>query len=113
VGGRRLPACTPVVLDNVETLYIAVAAGFERAALPLFVRRELKGDLDCGLPCRGFARLKCDSCVERHLVAFACKALGIQSQPGVPCVASTSTTQYSMVLARLIGSIFLRHASVE
>jgi hypothetical protein len=32
-----------VVRDNVETLYAAVAAGFEGAALPPFVRRELDG----------------------------------------------------------------------
>ncbi len=32
-----------VVRDNVETLYAAVAAGFEGAALPQFVRRELEG----------------------------------------------------------------------
>ena len=29
------------------------------------------------LLCRGFARLKCDSCSEQHLVAFACKRRGI------------------------------------
>ena len=66
-----------VVRDNVETLYAAVAAGFEGAALPPFVRRELEGYLDCGLLCRGFARLKCESCSEQHLVAFACKGRGI------------------------------------
>jgi hypothetical protein len=32
-----------VVRDNVETLYAAVAGGFEGAALPPFVRRELEG----------------------------------------------------------------------
>jgi Transposase zinc-binding domain len=66
-----------VVRDNVETLYAAVAAGFEGAALPPFVRREVEGYLDCGLLCRGFARLKCESCTEQHLVAFACKGRGI------------------------------------
>jgi hypothetical protein len=60
----------------VETLYPAVAAGFEGGALPPFVRRELEGYLDCGLLCRGFARLKCESCSEQHLVAFACKGRG-------------------------------------
>jgi hypothetical protein len=66
-----------VVRDNVETLYAAVAAGFEGAALPPFVRRELEGYLDCGLLCRGFARLECEACAEQHLVAFACKGRGI------------------------------------
>jgi hypothetical protein len=66
-----------VVGDNLETLYAAAAAGFDGAALPPFVRRELEGYLDCGLLCRGFARLKCESCAEQHLVAFACKGRGI------------------------------------
>ena len=44
--------------------------GFEGAALPPFVRRELEGYLDCGLLCRGFARLKCESCAEQHLVGL-------------------------------------------
>jgi len=77
---RRRPETTTlyaVVRDNVETLYAAVAAGFDGAALPPFVRRELEGYLGCGLLCRGFARLKCDSCAEQHLVAFACKGRGI------------------------------------
>jgi hypothetical protein len=65
-----------VVRDNVETLYAAVASGFEGAALPPFVRREFDGYLDCGLLCRGFARLKCVACAEQHLVAFSCKGRG-------------------------------------
>jgi hypothetical protein len=65
-----------VVRDNVETLYAAVAAGFEGAALSPFVRREFDGYLDCGLLCRGFARMKCDACAEQHLVAFSCKGRG-------------------------------------
>jgi hypothetical protein len=65
------------VRDNIETLHAAVASGFEGAALPPFVRRELEGYLDCGLLCRGFARLKCESCAEQYLVAFACKGRGI------------------------------------
>jgi len=65
-----------VVRDNVETLYAAVAAGFEGVSLPPFVRREFDSYLDCGLLCRGFARLKCVACAEQHLVAFSCKGRG-------------------------------------
>jgi hypothetical protein len=65
-----------VVRDNIETLYAAVAAAFEGAAQPRFVRREFDAYLDCGLLCRGFARMKCDACVEQHLVAFSCKGRG-------------------------------------
>lgn len=76
---RRRPETTTlyaVVRDNIETLYAAVAAGFDGAALPPFVRREFDGYLGCGLLCRGFARMKCDACVEQHLVAFSCKGRG-------------------------------------
>ncbi|HVW25470.1 MAG TPA: transposase zinc-binding domain-containing protein, partial [Polyangiaceae bacterium] len=40
------------------------------------MRREFDGYLDCGLLCRGFARMKCAACVEQHLVAFSCKGRG-------------------------------------
>jgi hypothetical protein len=59
--------------DNLETLYGAVDEGAVTIALPAFVKKELEGYLDCGVLCRGFARLKCESCGERRLVAFSCK----------------------------------------
>jgi hypothetical protein len=37
------------------------------------VRDEFERYLDCGLLCRGFARLECEQCHEQHLVAFSCK----------------------------------------
>jgi hypothetical protein len=39
-------------------------------------KKELEAYLDCGLLCRGFARLRCESCGESRLVAFACKGRG-------------------------------------
>jgi hypothetical protein len=54
------------VRDNLETLYAAVSAGFDGAALPPFVRREFEAYLDCGLLCRGFVRMKCEACAEQH-----------------------------------------------
>ena len=76
---RRRPEGTTlyrIVQDNLETLYGAVDDGAVKVALPRFVRKELEGYLDCGLLCRGFARLRCDSCAETRLVAFACKGRG-------------------------------------
>ena len=76
---RRRPETTTlyaVVRDNLETLYGAVDDGALGVALPSFVRTELEGYLACGLLCRGFARLKCESCSESRLVAFACKGRG-------------------------------------
>jgi hypothetical protein len=65
-----------VVRENLDTLYGAVDDGVLPIALPPFVRRELDGYLNCGLLCRGFARLKCETCNECRLVAFSCKGRG-------------------------------------
>jgi len=65
-----------VVRDNLATLYAAVDEGALSITLPAFVRKELDGYLDCGLLCRGFARLKCEHCNESRLVAFSCKGRG-------------------------------------
>ncbi len=65
-----------VVRDNLATLYAAVDEGALSITLPAFVRKELDGFLDCGLLCRGFARLKCEHCNESRLVAFSCKGRG-------------------------------------
>jgi len=76
---RRRPETTTlyaVVRDNLETLYGAVDDGALGVALPAFVRAELEGYLECGQLCRGFARLKCESCSESRLVAFSCKGRG-------------------------------------
>jgi hypothetical protein len=59
-----------VVRDNVESLYAAVAAGFDGAALPPFVRREFDGYLACGsgsrrAPAPDFAVTSCWSARER------------------------------------------------
>jgi hypothetical protein len=50
--------------------------GAVKLSLPRFVKKELEGYLDCGLPCRGFARLRCDARAETRLVAFSCKGRG-------------------------------------
>jgi len=44
--------------------------------IPRHAREELLAYLDCGLLCRGFARLKCRACPETRLVAFSCKGRG-------------------------------------
>jgi hypothetical protein len=64
---RRRPEETTlyqVVQDNLATLYGAVDDGALAIALPRFVKKEREGYLDCGLLCRGFARLRCDGCEE-------------------------------------------------
>jgi hypothetical protein len=46
-----------VVRDNVETLYGAIDDGAIAIRLPQHAKKELEAYLDCGLLCRGFARL--------------------------------------------------------
>ena len=76
---RRRPEETTlyrVVQDNLETLYEAVEEGAVALSLPQFVKSELEGYLECGMLCRGFARLRCGECAETRLVAFSCKGRG-------------------------------------
>jgi hypothetical protein len=44
--------------------------------IPKHARKELEAYLDCGLLCRGFARLRCEDCGQSRLVAFSCKGRG-------------------------------------
>jgi hypothetical protein len=65
-----------VVRDNLETMYGAIDEGALAVRIPKPARKELESYLDCGLFCRGFARLKCEECGETRLVAFSCKGRG-------------------------------------
>ena len=74
---RHRPEATAlyeVVRDNLETLYGAITDSALAVRIPKHARKELEAFLDRGLLCRGFARLKCENCGERRLVAFSCKA---------------------------------------
>ena len=62
--------------DNLETLYGAIGDGAIAVRIPKHARKELEAYLDCGLLCRGFARLKCEGCGEKRLVAFSCRGRG-------------------------------------
>jgi hypothetical protein len=76
---RRRPETTAlyeVVRDNLDTLFGAVDDGALAFRIPRHAREELLAYLDCGLLCRGFARLKCRGCSETRLVAFSCKGRG-------------------------------------
>jgi hypothetical protein len=60
-----------VVRDNLETLYGAIDDGAIAVRIPKHARKELEAYLDCGLLCRGFARLRCEECGESQVVAFS------------------------------------------
>jgi hypothetical protein len=66
-----------VVRDNLETLYGAIDDGAIAVRIPKHARKELEAYLDCGLLCRGFARLRCQECGESLLVAFSCRGRGL------------------------------------
>jgi hypothetical protein len=76
---RHRPETTALyelVRDNLDTLYGAIDDGALDVRLPKHAKKELEAYLDCGLLCRGFARLRCGSCDESRLVAFSCKGRG-------------------------------------
>ena len=72
----RTTALYEVVRDNLETLYGAIEDGAIAVRIPKHARKELEAYLDCGLLCRGFARLRCEECGESRVVAFSCKGRG-------------------------------------
>ncbi|WP_437905941.1 transposase zinc-binding domain-containing protein [Sorangium sp. So ce327] len=79
---RRRPEKTTlyeIVRDNVETLYGAIDDGAIAVGIPKHAKKEPEAYLDCGLLCRGFARLRCARCEESRLVAFSCKGRGFCS----------------------------------
>ena len=65
-----------VVRDNLETLYGAIDDGALDVKVPKHAKKELEAYLDCGLLCRGFARVRCGACDESRLVAWSCKGRG-------------------------------------
>ncbi|WP_437639482.1 transposase zinc-binding domain-containing protein [Sorangium sp. So ce854] len=56
----------------METLYGAIDDGAIAVRIPKHAKKELEAYLDCGLLCRGLARLRCERCEESRLVAFSC-----------------------------------------
>ena len=47
-----------------------------RFACPGSCAKSSRGDLECGLLCRGFARVQCGDCSKKRLVAFGCGGRG-------------------------------------
>ena len=99
-----------VTSDNLATLYDAVDDGALAIALPKFVKKELEGYLDCGLLCRGFARLRCDGCEEtrryRKGVAWTQRTTGARD-------IILSAAAPATVLAHELGHFFGNgHSSV-
>jgi hypothetical protein len=45
--------------------------------VPGYVEEELRGYLECGILCFGFARARCTGCGQGFVEAFSCKARGV------------------------------------
>jgi hypothetical protein len=61
-----------VVAENIESfLTLQQASG---RVVPMFVEREMRAFLDCGVLARGFLRVHCDACRMDRVVPFSCKS---------------------------------------
>jgi hypothetical protein len=75
---RRRPEKTPlheIVSENLES-WLAWRQAAERP-VPGHVEEELRGYLECGILCFGFARALCTGCGQGFVVAFSCKGRGV------------------------------------
>ena len=75
---RRRPEKTPlhkIVSENLES-WLEWREAAERP-VPGYVEDELRGYLECGLLCFGFARAVCMTCRTGFVVAFSCKGRGV------------------------------------
>jgi hypothetical protein len=74
---RREPEKTAlhkVVRDNLETLLDqARQKNDDGVGYPVFVEKEFRRYLDCGILANGFSRLRCQVCSDEAMVAFSCK----------------------------------------
>ena len=75
---RRRPEKTPlhkVVSENIES-WLEWREAAERP-VPGYVEEDLRGYLECGILCFGFARAVCMTCRTGFVVAFSCKGRGV------------------------------------
>ena len=75
---RRRPEKTPlhrIISENLES-WLEWREAAERP-VPGYVEEELRGYLQCGLLCFGFARARCTGCRTGFVVAFSCKGRGV------------------------------------
>jgi hypothetical protein len=93
-----------VVRDNLETLYGAIDDGALDIKLPKHAKKELEAYLDCGLLCRGFARLRCGACGESRVVAFSCRGRGFCPS----CLGRRMCATAANLVERVLPEVALR-----
>jgi hypothetical protein len=72
---RRRPEDTVLhrlVREHLETFLAEARLRGGGEGLPIFVEREFREFLSCGVLARGFARFRCTDCGREILVAFSC-----------------------------------------
>jgi hypothetical protein len=70
-----MPPLHKIISENLESWL----AWRDRAERPVaaYVEEELRGYLECGILCFGFARAVCTGCRTGFVVAFSCKGRGV------------------------------------
>lgn len=66
-----------LVQEHLATFLARAAADPDRPGLPRYVQREMERFGSCGILCRGFVRVYCDTCRDSMLAAFSCKARAV------------------------------------
>jgi hypothetical protein len=61
-----------IIREHLET-FLAQARRLHGDGCPRFIEREFRRYVECGLLCRGFARIRCPECGHEQLVAFSWK----------------------------------------
>jgi hypothetical protein len=77
---RREPERTllhRIVRENLATFLCEAAERYPSGDLPTFIAAEFERYLQCGILSHGFARVRCPTCRDELLVAFACKNRGV------------------------------------
>jgi hypothetical protein len=66
-----------VVQEHFETYLSLSNEGWDDNPVPVYVEREFRRYLECGILAHGFARARCPECGHDFLVAFSCKGRGV------------------------------------
>jgi hypothetical protein len=90
---RRNPEATVlygVLAEHLETFLARSDLHAGLGGLPVFVARELRRFLTCGVLAHGFARLHCVACGKDQLIPFSCKGRGFCPSCGGRRMADTA-----------------------
>ena len=103
---RRVPEqelLHQVLVEHLETFLDR--ARTEEHQLPLYVEKELRDYVECGVLGYGFVRLKCDDCGKEKALAFSCMGRGF-------CPSCTGR-RMADTAARLVDDVFPRDVPVR